>query len=326
MEQLQTLLANELESLNSQDYKRRLESWPQGFSNPRPLPQLELKRLQQSSWRKLIVQWCYAVADTIEADREIVYITIDILDRYIAIKKAKNEHREIVACKKQYEAVVMSSLILSTRLYSSNCIPLSVKDLLDKTSSTITTADLTSTAVDIYKALTWQTCVPTAARFVHALIKLLPDTVKEAKRTELFQDAVFQIELSVYDEFIMNLRPSLVAWMVLENKLYNRKLMTVPEHMKFREDVASLTGHSHSIFIRHRLESLSEEREESSYVQVFDSGYVQPPRPSSASLARVVSNTSLTSKRSREEDVNEDQAQCSMHRIKRCKNLSAKSA
>lgn len=253
MESLQKLLLDERESLgDTEDYRRRKARLQSKELDPSSLDVNAENVHQEPLWRYLIVQWCYEVADVIEADREIVYIAIHILDRYIAKMQQNNR-----PSKKHYEIMVMSSFLLAMRLYSSENLPLTLQALLEKSSSSISSSELLSTAKDIYTSLTWHATVPTAARFVHALVQTLPDSISQDEKTNIFDDAVFQVELSVFDEFLMNYPlPSFVAWMVLENTLCDRKVLSASDHNRFREEISSLTGYREIFSIRSRLQNL----------------------------------------------------------------------
>lgn len=271
MQSLQKLLSDEKQSLvNTEEYRRR-KAWLQS-QDLDFLSSQDVKNVHQEPlWRHLIVQWCYAVADAIEADREIVYIAIHILDTYIAKTQSKNKTN-----KKQYTIMVMSSFLLSVRLYSSDHIPLTVQALLEQSSASVSSSELISRAKDIYTSLTLHANLPTATRFVHALVQNLPDSISQEEKANIFDDAVFQVELSVFDEFLMNYPPpSFVAWMILENILCDRKLLSLSEHNRFREEISSLTGYQQNFSIRSRLQTL-----QSCYASVSDGSSVTHVIPS----------------------------------------------
>lgn len=253
MESLQKLLNDEKQSLgNIKDYTRR-KAWLQQDTSCVN----EIVHHQEPLWRHLIVQWCYAVADLIEANREIVYIAIHILDTHITKLLSKNKNVQTIQSKKQYEIMVKASFLLSVRLYSSDHLPLTVQALVEKSSLAISSTELTSSAKDIYTSLSWHATVPTATRFVQALVQNLPDSISQDEKADIFNDAVYQVEMSVFDEFLMNYPPpSFVACMILENILCDRKVLSVSEHKRFRDEISSLTGYKQNFSIRQRLQNL----------------------------------------------------------------------
>jgi len=196
----------------------------------------------------MIVEWCYAVVDRIGADRELVYITMDILDRFLAIQSSVKSY--YLTDKKAYEIAVISSLLIATKMYASDY--LCMADLVKMSSDSVTTRDIIDTAKDIYKSLNWDHhTIPTAARFAHALVQLLPTSVEERFKADVFESAVFQIEISVQEEFSSYQPPSLIAWMALENAMSGT--MSHGEISRIRSLVSTVTGHQYNMLIRRRL-------------------------------------------------------------------------
>ena len=200
-------------------------------------------------WRKMVVEWCYSIIDHVGADREIVYITMNILDRYMAARKLSQTSR--LTKKRAYETAVLASLLITTKLYAEDHI--CMRQLVQMSSSSITTAEIMSTAKDMYKTLSWQQTIPTAARFVHALLELLPDRISATSKAELFENATYQIELSVQDEVCSREPPSLIAWMVLENALEETTILSEDECRDFSRLVSEATNHDSSMMLRIRL-------------------------------------------------------------------------
>ena len=95
-------------------------------------------------WRQMIVEWYYSIIDQVGADRELVYIAMDILDRFLDVKTS------YLKDKKEYEKAVIASLLISTKLYADEYI--CPKELLQLTSSSITSRDISwiQPAVDGY--------------------------------------------------------------------------------------------------------------------------------------------------------------------------------
>jgi hypothetical protein len=62
---------------------------------------------------------------------------------------------------------------------------------------------------------------------------------------------VFQIEISVQEEFSSYQPPSLIAWMALENAMSGT--MTHGEISRIRSLVSTVTGHQYNMLIRRRL-------------------------------------------------------------------------
>ena len=183
----------------------------------------EEKNIHKPIWRQMVVEWCYQVIDHICADRELVYITMNILDRFLTVhhqnlvNSSKTHSRKYLTNKKDYETAVMTALLLTMKLQglSSLCI----NDLVQMSSNSVTSMDIVQVGKEIIQSLTWNKQIPTAAKFTQTLVQLLPDTVSEKTIMSIFEDAVFQIELSIQDESCSHEPPSLVAWMAFENSI-----------------------------------------------------------------------------------------------------------
>ena len=196
--------------------------------------------LHSTVWRKMVVQWCYNVVDHIQADREIVYVAINILDRFLASQvTSPSPIRDYLTNRKDYEAAVMASLLITLKLegISSICI----RDLTRMSRHSVTSKDIVKAGEVIAQQLKWNKQIPTAAKFAHALVDLLPQSVKKETRQTLFEECIFSIELSVQDKKCCSELPSLVAWMVLDNAMKSEGL---PETVitSFRADVARISG------------------------------------------------------------------------------------
>jgi len=196
----------------------------------------------------MIVEWYYSIIDQMGADRELVYITMDILDRFLDVKCS------YLKDKKQYEKAVIASLLISAKLYADEYI--CPRQIIQLTSSSITTKHIMDTTVEIYESLTWDHCIPTAARFVHTFVKALPENSfagNKRSRADIYEDAIFQIELSVQDTVCSSQPASLVAWMAVENAVESAKCLFPEDLQYFRSQVSKTTGHQYSMELRCRL-------------------------------------------------------------------------
>jgi len=184
--------------------------------------------LHDPIWRQMIVEWSYQVIDYISADRELVYISMNLLDRFLAVHHACNstqaennslqkKSRQYLTDKNAYETAVMAALLMTMKLQG--VTSLSINDLVQTSSNSVTSADIIMVGEEIIESLAWNKQIPTAARFVNAIIQLLPDTVSETTTMTIFDSAIFQIELSIQDESFSHEPPSLVAWMAFENAI-----------------------------------------------------------------------------------------------------------
>uniref|UniRef100_A0A7S3QFT3 Cyclin N-terminal domain-containing protein n=1 Tax=Chaetoceros debilis TaxID=122233 RepID=A0A7S3QFT3_9STRA len=320
------------------------------------------RQLHNPVWRRMVVEWCYSVIDHIGADRELVYIAIHILDRFLlqesqspTVTSTGTSTSNVTSTvdymndKQAYETAVMTCLLITLKLNGLGDV-LQIHDLLQMSSTNqhhahhhahtntstntisnnisnnnqhahaharvvdhskrqITSRDITTMGRRIVHALTWNKQIPTAARFAHAYVQfLLPDadsdSIPENKATaksssssststtvhtstttrahaateQLFENAVYQIELALQDEYCASQPPSLLAWMAFENALLDSELdmdmdnnihmrnsdsdtcmpmnmsMTMTSKAKLRSTIAKLTGHKYDLVLRRRLQ------------------------------------------------------------------------
>lgn len=242
MNNFRSLLVTEVESRNALDNVRK---------SPQGLVQEEFsdaKALQNPVWRKLVVQWCYAIVDTVGADREVVYITFDLLDRFLALKSFDKRK---FSDKRYYEASVISSLLMATRLLS-NDHRLCMKDIVEQSAISVSSDDIRNTCKDIYKSLNWDKSSPSAHQFARTLVELLPTSIDGTTRANVLGSTMQQIESAVEDESCMRFPSSLIAWMALENALCKEEV-PAKEKVALRTTVAKISGHSYSMHLRYRL-------------------------------------------------------------------------
>ncbi len=207
-------------------------------------------------WREMIVQWCYNVVDHIQADREIVYVAINILDRFLASKASEpgpSHTQKYHTDKKDYEAAVMASLLITLKLQGISSV--SISDLLKMSRSSVESREIMQAAEAIVQSLTWNKELPTAASFARALIDILPSSVDSDTRHALFEDCTFYIELSVFDKDCSKELPSLVAWTILVNVMFSQ---VIPQEIirSFHANVSTITGLKYSKTLHHAFNNL----------------------------------------------------------------------
>lgn len=214
---IRRLLRQETESLKSHDHE-----WKRTHH----------RSLHNPIWRQMVVDWCYQVIDHVSRDRELVYMTMNILDRFIAVKSTSSEctcqsQSIFFTEKKSYESAVMTSLLIAMKIQGIENID--ILDLVTMSSHSVSSKDIVETGKDIIQSLTWNNQVPTAARFVHAFIQLLPDNVPNATKLSIYEDSIKKIELSIQFEAFSYYPPSSVAYMVFEDSLGANR---IPHHIK----------------------------------------------------------------------------------------------
>ncbi|GFH55695.1 hypothetical protein CTEN210_12171 [Chaetoceros tenuissimus] len=213
-------------------------------------------------WRQMVVEWCYHVVDHISADRELVYIAVNILDRFLSVhfrtlacnakNNTKTDGRRYLTDKRDYETAVMTALLLTLKLQG--ITSLSVENLVQMSSNSVSSTDILEVGQDIIHSLKWNSQIPTAARFAHVYVQLLSDDLfDEDSKVAIFESTVFQIELSIQDEAFSYTPPSLVAWMAFENAL-SEFTSPLVDLSSVRHIIAKETGHDQSMQLREKLQ------------------------------------------------------------------------
>jgi hypothetical protein len=258
-------------------------------------------------WRHMVVEWCYFTIDSVGADRELVYIAMDILDRFLELKSSYLRNQT------EYEKAATAALLITAKLYADDYICPRRILLLTENSST-TTRDIMDTTSDIYSTLSWETSIPTAARFVKTLVGLIPShSFQRAgkSRSDVFQEAVYQIELSVQDAIYSSFPASLVAWMALENVIESMNLLTTQDLQHFRFYVAGATGHEYNMELRGMLRSFN--------VPIIIPDETQKPHPSTIKPRSLKNIPSVSIEDMR--GLMELEEKCSLHRSNRSDQL-----
>ena len=197
-------------------------------------------------WRQAVVHWCYSIIDHVDTDRELVYIAMTIVDRYLG----SNTKLTKVA----YERSVIASLLISIKLYAEDYI--CPGQILQMVSNKFSSREIMNTTIEIYESLSLETPIPTPARFVRTLVQLLPNhSFGPGEKSRIFDNARGQIELAVQDSFCSNIPASLVAWMAIENALEIESFDPDDLH-QFRSHVFNATGLELNTGLRYRIETL----------------------------------------------------------------------
>eukprot|EP00558_Chaetoceros_sp_UNC1202_P002146 CAMPEP_0197260318 /NCGR_PEP_ID=MMETSP1429-20130617/83973_1 /TAXON_ID=49237 /ORGANISM="Chaetoceros sp., Strain UNC1202" /LENGTH=232 /DNA_ID=CAMNT_0042724557 /DNA_START=1 /DNA_END=699 /DNA_ORIENTATION=+ len=151
-----------------------------------------------------------------------------------------------------YETAVMTSLLMTMKLQG--LTSLCIRDLVKMSSNSVTSEDIIQMGKEIIQSLTWNRQIPTAARFAHALVQLLPESTPVQTKMSIYENAVYQIELSIQDELCSMQCASLVAWMSFENAMSDA---CIPPKTKasVRSTIARITGHIYDMSLRRRLQS-----------------------------------------------------------------------
>jgi hypothetical protein len=156
-------------------------------------------------WREQVSQWCYDVVDHLDASRELVYTTMNILDRYVA-----NTSSSSLMNKVEYERTAITSFFLALKISSS--LEIKISELLSLSRSTLQSRDILLTGKRILETLSWDSEILTPQSFVKVFISLLPSTLDGRAVMSWFELSMYLVEISVCDGNFAHVPPSQIAF------------------------------------------------------------------------------------------------------------------
>ena len=224
-----------------------------------------------ATWRPIVVEWIYNVTSHLHANAEIVYITMNILDRFINVQSSlshstlnsdsPNQSSRLCYCQnnKAYEVAVMTSFLMAMKLEGYNS--LEINHLVKMSRNTVTSRQIAETGKKIARSLTWNSQIPTPARFAHAFVQLLPPSLasNEAKES-ILKTCIGILNSSLYHSFSSSKPTSLLAWMALEIAIENTNFITNTDDeamSAFRSQLSDLIKHSYDMPLRRMLQDIS---------------------------------------------------------------------
>ena len=171
---------------------------------PPMLSAAELERRVQLnvSWREKICQWSYNVVDHFDLPREIVAISLDIFDRYLATRG--NECSGNLAL-----LASLTTLHISIKIHSDKNIKISTLASLSR--GQFGPKHIEQMEWQIFSSLGWKLHPPTLFGFISHLLMLFPTDVHHSVRKEIFEVAIYMAELSVCDSFFVKIPASAIA-------------------------------------------------------------------------------------------------------------------
>lgn len=167
--------------------------------------------IQIVAWREKIAQWFYDVVDYMNEPRSIVYVAMNILDRYSAVELQKEE----IVVGQTYKIAAMTAIFLAIRVAGSG--DLRINDLIRASRGNFGVQDVISTGRSMLDILTWGIRLVTPHDFVDAILQCLPSKVPAGVKSSLRAAASYLVELSVYDVYFARLSASKVAMAAILN-------------------------------------------------------------------------------------------------------------
>lgn len=167
------------------------------------------------AWREKICEWSYQVADHFDLTRDLVYIALNYVDRVCAA----SDTVELVRDKIRFQLLAMASLCLAIKLHGGmdTHVPGAeasiIETILELGRGHFTADQLRAMELEALQRLQWLLNPPTPQAFISYFIELFP----VAEQAEIQEIALYVIELSVHDYYLISTKPSVLALAALSN-------------------------------------------------------------------------------------------------------------
>ena len=158
-------------------------------------------------WREVVCQWCYDVVDYFGESREVVYLAMNVLDRYCVFQNTFNA--------RDYEVASLTALFLAVRV--SGCATLELPQLMQLSRGRVRMREVLDVGKSMTESLSWERRLITPLQLVRAMVELL-DVSNELK-SSLLGTASYLVEVSVGDAFFSGMHPFKVACAAVANAI-----------------------------------------------------------------------------------------------------------
>lgn len=126
------------------------------------------------AWRRKLCEWCYAIVDHYNLDRDVVFYAINYLDRTVAEKLKCS----CAVTSQQYQLYTLSSLYLAFKLHGGvnsgtgqRVIP-HINDFVGWSQGVFMEDLIWETEWDILKSLSWRVSPPTVTCYISTLLRI----------------------------------------------------------------------------------------------------------------------------------------------------------
>ena len=220
---------------------RQLVALEEATHNSEAAEEFDLKNLEchhtNLLWSEKVTQWCYDVVDHLKESRSVVYVAMNILDRFTA----KHEPSASMS-DKNFELASLSALFLAVRIAGSGNLRLS--QLLGMSRSAVAAKDIIDMGTRMIKTLSWNYRFVTPLEFVRAMCEELPRSINEKTRQDILDSASYFVEISVCDLAMSSKRASTTALAAVLNALNENRSLELPLFNQAVEHITSCVPES----------------------------------------------------------------------------------
>lgn len=154
-------------------------------------------------WRQQMVDWSYLVMDSFGIDRDVVAVSFNILDRYVAKETKSN----IPITREDFQLFSMTSLFIGVKLLETFPRKLTADALVDMSRGFYAAEDILHTEQEILKTLGFYLNPTTAIGFCQIYWEMFPLPVSFEFKAHCQSIA----EAALSDTFFMTRRPSRIG-------------------------------------------------------------------------------------------------------------------
>lgn len=154
--------------------------------------------LQQSShsfqkqiWSERVIKWYYDVLDHLDLSRDIAYISMNILDRYVAANA-----REMMGSLEYGEAAI-ASLFIAVKISRLSELPM--ERLISISRSQVSTEAALARVQKILKTLTWEHPILTPGIFAKTILSMFRNEFSSEKMMDIIEHVLYLVELALCD-------------------------------------------------------------------------------------------------------------------------------
>lgn len=206
-------------------------------------------------WREKVTQWCYDVVDHLNESRDLVFVAMNILDRYSALYMSSSTN------ERDYETAALTALFLAVRISGGRS--LDAPDLVRMSRLGVTTQEIVQIGRIMTDALSWDIKILTPADFCNAFINLLPLSNNLCLHQSITDTCRYLVEISVCDVYFSGVCASKIAFAALVSTVSSSNMFQLPEEARLSlfdqineltgldnvaADIASLCARLHGIF------------------------------------------------------------------------------
>jgi hypothetical protein len=161
-------------------------------------------------WREKVTHWCYDVVDHLDESRSVVYVAMNMLDRFCAVSTTDGNSMD----EQTYERASMTALFLAVRIAGSGNICL--HELTSMSRGEIPVRDIISMGTCMIKSLTWEHRIVTPLDFVGVWLGLISEDLRSQR---VLDSACYLVEIAVCDTSLCRSKASDVALAAVLNSL-----------------------------------------------------------------------------------------------------------